>query len=398
MISNVNLTQAQTNAVKKLSKVKVGALFMEPGTGKTLTALRLIESTNADFVLFMVAFQTKGNLQAEIDKWGLSKKYRIEGIESLSNSDRLYLDLLAQCHCYHHVFMVVDESIKIKNDDAIRTQRCLTIGKLTEYRLILNGTPVTKNIMDLWTQMYFLSSKILNMGNNCFEDTFVEYIDYRYYDSHKRIIKKYHNLEYLYSLIDPFVFDAKLNLSINQQQIETKYELSAASMENYQSIKGWYLTRWGNWDIENIFLAMTQRLQQAYCIDDNKLLILDALLKKINMAKTIVFCKFVQSKSYLQSKYPELHILTYGKGALGLNLQQFHTIIFFDKTFDYAQKDQAEYRVYRIGQNEDVTYYNFSGQVGLDKMIGENNDKKINLLETFKKLSVTAQKKKIEAL
>lgn len=398
MISDVKLTQAQTNAVKKLSKVKVGALFMEPGTGKTLTALRLIESTGADFVLFMVPFQTKGNLQAEIDKWGLSKRYRIEGVESLSSSDRLYLDLLAQCHRYHHVFMVVDESIKIKNDDAIRTQRCLTISKLTEYRLILNGTPVTKNIMDLWTQMYFLSFKILNMGKNYFEDTFVEYIDYRYYDSHKRIIKKYHNLEYLYSLIDPFVFDAKLNLSINQQQIEVKYELSAASMGNYQSIKDWYLTRWGNWDIENIFLAMTQKLQQTYCVDGNKLLILDALLKKINMDKTIVFCKFVQSKSYLQSKYPELHVLTYGKGALGLNLQKFNTIIFFDKTFDYAQKDQAEYRVYRIGQNEDVTYYNFCGQVGLDKMIGENNDKKINLLETFKKLSVTAQKKKIEEL
>lgn len=38
---------------------------MEPGTGKTLTALKLIESSKADWVLFMVPFQTKKNLKDE---------------------------------------------------------------------------------------------------------------------------------------------------------------------------------------------------------------------------------------------------------------------------------------------------------------------------------------------
>ena len=35
------LLDYQENAVEKLKKVKVGALFMEQGTGKTITALEL---------------------------------------------------------------------------------------------------------------------------------------------------------------------------------------------------------------------------------------------------------------------------------------------------------------------------------------------------------------------
>ena len=40
----MNLLFNQEKAIKKLSRYKVGALFMEAGTGKTLTACRLIES------------------------------------------------------------------------------------------------------------------------------------------------------------------------------------------------------------------------------------------------------------------------------------------------------------------------------------------------------------------
>ena len=38
-----SLLPHQEEAVKKLSKLKVGALFMEQGTGKTRTALELIQ-------------------------------------------------------------------------------------------------------------------------------------------------------------------------------------------------------------------------------------------------------------------------------------------------------------------------------------------------------------------
>lgn len=63
------LSVSQQQAIDKLEKLRVGALFMEPGTGKTLTAIQLVESSQADFVLWIVPFQTKGNLKDELTKW-----------------------------------------------------------------------------------------------------------------------------------------------------------------------------------------------------------------------------------------------------------------------------------------------------------------------------------------
>jgi SNF2 family DNA or RNA helicase len=45
----------------------------------------------------------------------------------------------------------------MKNFEAKRTQRMLTLGAMVEYKLILNGTPITKNVMDIWSQIHFLS-------------------------------------------------------------------------------------------------------------------------------------------------------------------------------------------------------------------------------------------------
>lgn len=68
-----------------------------------------------------------------------------------------------------------------------------------------------------------------------------------------------------------------------------------------------------------------------------------------------------------------------------LSLKQ-SKIIFFDKTFDYAQRDQAEHRIYRMGQKEDVTYYDLTGDVNLEHTIDQNIEYKQNLLDEFKKL------------
>lgn len=89
-------------------------------------------------------------------------------------SDRVYLelnDILEKNNC----FLLIDESIKIKNFDAKRTKRLLELSKKAEYKLILNGTPITRNLLDLWSQFEFLSPKILNLSYTQFRDTFCEW-------------------------------------------------------------------------------------------------------------------------------------------------------------------------------------------------------------------------------
>ena len=81
-------------------------------------------------------------------------------------------------------------------------------------------------------------------------------------------------------------------------------------------------------------------------------------------------------------------ILTYGKHSFGLNLQDKNVTVYFDKTFDYAQRIQSGYRTYRMGQNKNCIYYDLTGNVGLESVIDKSINKKMSMSEYFKSKSI----------
>lgn len=392
---------SQIKAIDKLNAVKCGALFMEAGTGKTRSALELIKNTDSDYVLWFTPFQTKENLQAEINKWG-GLNCDIVGIESIQNSDRIYLQYYQKCEQAKKTFIVVDESLKIKNADAKRTNRLLELSKLSEYRLILNGTPLSRNLLDLWSQMGFLSPKILKMGLEEFKNTFCEYIKVTYHSQgfgrcySKEFIKKYHNIDYLYTLIEPFIFESKLSLSIGQQHIDIDYALTNEEKEQHDKLKEKYL------DNEyllarnnNIFLEITQKMQHNYSLSPSKFEIVDKLLSEIDKSKVLIYAKYIDTQEHLSKHYKDVRIMSLQKHSYGLNLQDYNTIVFWDKTWDYAQREQIERRIFRTGQISNCVYYDLTGNVGLDGMINQNIERKRNLLDVFAEMSVEQLKKEL---
>ena len=60
---------------------------------------------------------------------------------------------------------VVDESSKIKNHKALRTEACIDVGREAKYRTILTGTPISQGIVDLFAQYEFLDTNIIGMGD-----------------------------------------------------------------------------------------------------------------------------------------------------------------------------------------------------------------------------------------
>lgn len=380
------LLNDQQLAINKLNRLKVGALFMEPGTGKTRTAIELINATDCDFCLWLVPFRTKGNLAKELIKWKFNKLNLIVGIETLSSSGKTYLALLDELDRHSKNFIVLDESLKIKNEDAIRTKRIQILAGKSEYRLVLNGTPLSKNILDLWSQMNFLSPKILKMDHNQFKDTFCNYIKYRKTGKDGRpgkwreFIKKYENLEYLYNLIEPFTFDSKLEIDKRKSYVNVKYEIEKG-LGDYEELKEKFIDSLKYGDADS-YIKLTQAMQHCYCDEPNKL----KVIEKIVDDKTIVFTKFIKSKQIVQKHFPKVIVLTYGTGSYGLNLQDYNKIIFFDKTFDYSQREQAEHRIYRTGQEDDCIFYDLTGDVNLERTIDNNIEYKQNLLEGLKKL------------
>ena len=381
----------QNSAREHLRPWKVGALFMEAGTGKTKVARDLIATTDADVCLWIAPLRTLDNARRELDKWGgLSMCVKFVGVESLSQSSRIYLDAYAFVEEARRPFVVVDESLKIKNLNSIRTKRVLEIGKIAEYKLILNGTPLSKNLMDLYPQMNFLSTEILRMTPSRFKNTFCDYttITRRVGCSKcsRDIITGYANIDYLYSLIRHYVYECNLNLEITQNWHDLNYQLSEDDWERYNRIKDHYLrmdtlAEWNN----NIFMAMTQELQHSYCTCAGKVARLRELFStKVDEGKSIIFCKYIDSRKFCEKAFPKAKVLSYQKEAFGLNLQEYTNTIYFDKTFDWAMREQASRRTFRVGQEYDCRYYDLTGNAGLDKIIDKNIDKKIGMVEYFK--------------
>ena len=376
---------------------------MEAGTGKTKVAVDIVNASHCDFVLWIGPLQTirTGNVTNEVARQGgFNMPCSFVGVESIGGSDRIYLNTVEDLKSYEKPFVVVDESLKIKNAEAKRTKRLLEIGKIVEYKLILNGTPLSRNLLDLWSQMEFLSPLILNMSLAQFKNTFCEWTrvtktnGWRTYS--KEFITGYENVDYLYSLIRHYVFKADLKLGISQHYRSKAYYIDEDSREEYARIKEIFLEdEMLEWRNNNIFLEMTQKMQHAYCCTGDKIDQVKSILaeEEVDPSKTIIFCKFIKSRELCERLFPECLVLSYQKDSLGLNLQEYNVTIYFDKVWDFALRTQSTRRTFRTGQERDCLYYDLTGDVGLERLIDRNIGKKVTMSEYFKKATKEQLKK-----
>lgn len=387
------LTQQQQAAIGHLNEWRVGALFMEPGTGKTRAAMTLINSTPATDCFWVGPLRTFPAVQAEMAKWGgMKMPTSCWGVESIGQSDRIYMNLLNEVEASRVPFIIVDESLKIKNADAKRTRRLLELSKRAEWKLVLNGTPVSKNLLDMWPQMEFLSPKILGMSLAEFKNTFCKWtkvtkrIGARSYS--KEFITGMENVDYLHSLIRHYVYECDLRLQIAQKWHTVPYCITPESREAYTAIKEDYLSdETLEWKNNNIFLAMTTAMQMAYATDEGKMEALRRLMGDLPEEQTIIFCRYVKSQEACRRAFPRCAVLSMQKESLGLNLQQYSRMVFFDKVWDYALLLQASRRTFRTGQEQDCHYYELTGNVGLEHMIDQNIKKKVTMSEYLKKVT-----------
>jgi len=403
----MNLNIKQKKAFDKLSKLKAGCLFMEMGTGKTKVALDLIKSRQKDFDIVIwiapASLIREKSYKAEIEKWsnGLKKNIYYFSIEGVSSSDRKYLDMFNLAKTFSS-FCVVDESITIKNTDAGRTKRLLNMWNMFKFRLILNGTPLTKGLIDLYSQIKFIHPHILNMTETQFAHNFLQFKK-EGWKPWKRWSKP-ENEQALIETIRSYIFDTDLDIDCKINFFDYKFYLNNAESENYQSVKESYLE--GKLSVE--FLPMTQKFQHCYtdCSSKyNKLkeLISDILKRK---EKVIIYVKFLDEITTITDAFDaveftgqnkknsieeftnnkDVMVCTYGVGSMGLNLQFCNNIIYYTQTFDYKDKEQSLHRIYRTGQTKDVNIYNLWVETGLEDIISLSLTKKQNVLSNVKRI------------
>lgn len=393
----------QQKAFRKFSRLKCGALFMSMGTGKTKVALELAQHKyhqgKVDFILYIAPASAlrSGNIEREREKWTPQLPVDYATCEGFGASDRIYLETLDKVK-NHKVFCICDESLLIKNVSAKRTRRIIDIGKHCEYRLILNGTPMTKNILDLWTQMEFLSPKILNMTNREYKDTFCEYFVKARRPRDKGRIKRQVNIPYLISLIEPYIYQAELDIEPAKVFHTATYSVDKVEYEDYK--EGLFSKYFDGEDLN--FYGFSVSLQKYYTGTQEHREAMEALVNRID-GQVIVFVKFLDNipdgaeritgdisnrqeviERFRNGEFKTLYI-TYGCGAFSLNLQFCKNIIFADHDWDYARRIQAEGRIYRIDTEEDVHYYDLiCDNSGLEEKIQRCLGKKTSLLAEVK--------------
>jgi SNF2 family DNA or RNA helicase len=254
----------QQAAIAKLLPSKVGALFADLGTGKSLMAIKLAEirQQKYDRVFWFCPVSLKETIRQEwrkhtdvqeddIKVWDdkvaddnlpTSATIHILGIESMSSSARVIL-------AYHKMvtersFVIVDESSYIKGHHSHRTERITALSSIARYRLILTGTPFTQGVVDLFAQMSFLSNKIL--GYSSFYSFAANHLEYEVrvneqgYKYRTGRIVRAHNTDYLAAKIAPYVYQVSKDecLDLPDKLYETRYFcMTDEQREYYQQAK-----------------------------------------------------------------------------------------------------------------------------------------------------------------
>lgn len=379
---------------------------MDMGTGKTKTILDIYADKQINHkIVYITPKSLIKNTKKECDKW-YSYDIQFFSSEGVGSSDKAIANLF-EVISNNKVFLIVDESINFKNADSKRTKRLLEIASLAEYRFILNGTPVTRSILDFRTQTEIIDKKILNMTEMQFARKFLEYKIDKNNPTKKtwRIWSKPHNEELLMYMLKDYCFYKKLDIGINVIQEDKYLKLNDNEHMDYGAFKREELKFLKEDGIN--FLGYAQKCQHFYTFNKAKI---EAIKKEAKHKDTLFFVKFVKwfdvipeilnpygSVGIYNSKQKDdlddydYGVITFGCGAFGLNLQKFNRIVFVDTTFDYGQVIQAMHRIVRRGQLRDCKIIYYYTNTGLEKIIemslSKKSGTKTNIERILKKMT-----------
>ena len=425
----------QAAAVDKLLPIRVGALYMEMGTGKTRTALEMIRRRLAAgklrHVLWMCPCSVRESLRQDIQKHadGALARIAVYGIESLSSSLRLYalLDRFVEAG---PTMLVVDESNLVKNHKAKRTQRITALAQKCRYRLILNGTPISRNEADLFAQWYILDWRIL--GYRSFWSFAANHLEWD--PEIKGKIRRTLNTDYLVEKIAPYSY--QVSMADCWQLPGKRYHsitcaLGAEQARHYDQVTEAMICRIDEQRPETIyrmFAAAQAIISGLWVEDDGRHMAtrpmyprpednprIAALLDLVNDlaadCQAIIFAKYTHEILAILLQLPDavpfygglsgqkreesLQAFREGRARFlvankacagyGLNLQFCHTVIYYSNDWDWATRIQSEDRVYRLGQENPVDIYDISAAGTLDQKIMRCLTRKERLEEAIKR-------------
>lgn len=455
--TRTDLTPWQQAAVEKLKPTRVGGLFMEMGTGKTRTAIEIVRqrAKKIDRVVWFCPVSLKETVRLEIlkhtdcqdiylfddtttDENIPEVRWVIVGLESLSSSNRVTFavnEIITE-----KTFVILDESSYIKGHKARRTERATLLSEKAKYRFVLTGTPLSQGVEDLFSQMKFLSPKILGYRSwYTFARNHLEYSE-----KHPGLIVASHDTDQLAAKIAPYVYQVTKAecMSLPGKKYKTRETfLTFEQRDAYEQAKNEMLMQidfdeqFKPYTIFRLFGALQQitsgfwnyrvcktgvldpedkyvfkefpeyRLSTLLDIirgipDDEKIIIwakyrydisriVSALRERYGQDSVSVFTGDTPIKDRQQEvdkfkSSARFFVATQSCGGHGLTLNEASYVIFYSNSFKYSERLQAEDRCHRMGQDKEVTYIDIISS-GIDEKICDSLSKKENVAKAFRR-------------
>lgn len=435
----------QLAALDKMIPTKVGALFMDMGTGKSLVSIMLAKhrASKINKVVWCCPVSLKKNTQDQIlkhtncsesDVYVFDEKttyknmpesiWYVVGIESVGQSDRCVFALNALVD--DQTMLIVDESSYIKGVRSKRTRRLIKIGSVARYRLILNGTPISQGIEDLYSQFTFLSDRILGYRNwRSFREAHLSYSE-----RFKGRIDDRLNTDLISNKIAPYTYQVTKDecLDLPEKTFSDRWVFKTSDqLELSELAKKRFFEEImecedeGGVAVYRLFGALRaiasgvtpKGYENFGNIKENKS---DELINILNFCRDghiIVWCNYLQSVNQISKRIADngfncfqyhgglneaqrhdqlekwrksggVLLATSSSGGYGLTLNEAKTAIYFSNSFKYSERLQSEDRIHRIGQSSNTQYISIWTDCKIEERIQKALNKKSNALEALK--------------
>jgi len=368
-----------------------------------------------------------------LTQWDPNKMWvLVVGVEALSQGGayKTVIDFIKLCG---RVMGVVDESSRIKNHKSVRTERCINVGGMCDYRIILTGTPTTQGIHDLYTQFEYLDKGII--GQKSFWTFRNRYMIMGGYEGKQ--IMGYRNTKELMDLIAPYsmvvktgdVYDMKevppqvrnikpsaeqkrcfqelkhlMSVTIEDDTLEAKTMLER--MTRFQQINGGFFPYPDGKDNKGKTIWKSRPMKSNPKLEE-----LENMLDEFGACKVIIWARFIpeieairdmlikNGKScvtFYGNTSPEERVFNVKKfqegdtqffvgnqsvGGMGIKLSIADVMVYYSNTFSYEDREQSKARSQEVGKQTACQNIDLVLDTTIDRSIMASQAKKGGMAE-----------------
>jgi len=334
---------------------------------------------------------------------------------------------------YDADLIIADESQRIKTHDAEQSKALHRLGDQARYKMILSGTPVQNEAIDIFSQYRFLDPTIFGANFYAFRGRYCvmggfnkkQVVQYRDLDE---LIKKEHSIAYRVTKEEA--------LDLPEQTFENRYvTLNKKERDLYDRLRKDSVAELSNGGKITATTVLTKllRLQQftgGFLMEDGagkpqlvssgKLDALSDIIHDYVMEgkkKLVIFARFLPEIHEIEALCQKMlgkagmkAVSIYGEikkeergdivrqfqtdpktmafigqidtAGTGITLTAADTCVFYSVNFNYATYSQSLSRIHRIGQHHPCTYIHLVAEKTVDESILNSLAKKEDLAKT----------------